>query len=99
MIYRGPGFLSFVRFGSSPTFFPVSKLDRRLTGRLRKIDNLLTGEGEKGVGEEPNHTTGCVFAIKILASRPHKQKRIKNRVQKKQDNMDFMELYSKARVL
>jgi hypothetical protein len=31
--------------------------DRRHTGRLRKRDNLLTGEGAKGVGEEPNHTT------------------------------------------
>jgi hypothetical protein len=29
-------------------------LDRQHTGRLRKRDNLLTGEG---VGEEPNHTT------------------------------------------
>jgi hypothetical protein len=44
-----------------------------------------------GVGEEPNHTTGCVFAIEILERRPHKQKRIKNRVQNKQDNMDFMD--------
>ncbi len=35
----------------------VSKLDRRHTGRLRKRDKLLTGEGGKGVGEEPNHTT------------------------------------------
>jgi hypothetical protein len=33
-----------------------SKLDRRHKGRLRKRDNMLTGEGE-GVGEEPNHTT------------------------------------------
>jgi hypothetical protein len=42
------------------TLFPpshVSKLDRRYTGRLRKRDNVLTGEGVKGVGEEPNHTT------------------------------------------
>jgi hypothetical protein len=31
---------------------PSDKLDRRDTGRLRKIDNLLTGEGE-----EPNHMT------------------------------------------
>jgi hypothetical protein len=35
---------------------PVSNLDLRHTGRLRKRNNLLTGEGE-GVGEEPNHTT------------------------------------------
>jgi hypothetical protein len=38
---------------SSPS--PVSKLDRRHTGKLRKRDSLLT-EGGKGVGEEPNHT-------------------------------------------
>ncbi len=31
-----------------------SKLDRRHTGRLRKRDNMLRGEG---VGEEPNYTT------------------------------------------
>jgi hypothetical protein len=36
---------------------PVNNLDRRLTERLRKRDNLLTGEGAKGVGEEPSHTT------------------------------------------
>ncbi len=36
----------------------VRKLDWQHTGRLRKRDNLLTGEGrEKGVGEEPNHKT------------------------------------------
>jgi hypothetical protein len=28
-----------------PLIPPLSKLDRRHTGRLRKIDNLLTGEG------------------------------------------------------
>ncbi len=33
---------------------PFSKLDRRHTGRLRKRDSLLTGEG---AGVEPNHTT------------------------------------------
>jgi hypothetical protein len=38
----------------SPTS-PVSKLDRRRTGRLRKRDNLQTEEGE-GVGEEPNNS-------------------------------------------
>jgi len=37
---------------------PVSKLNRRYTGRLRKRDNLLMGEGVRGgVGEEPNFTT------------------------------------------
>jgi hypothetical protein len=33
---------------------PIRKLDRRRTRRLRKRENLRTGEG---VGEEPNHTT------------------------------------------
>ncbi len=49
-------FLAVVRFSSSPTPSPsrssVSKLDGRYTGRLRKRDNLLTGEGG-----EPNHRT------------------------------------------
>jgi hypothetical protein len=40
-----------------PTPSPVSKLDRRNTGRLRKRDNLLTGEGGKGMGEESNQMT------------------------------------------
>jgi hypothetical protein len=34
---------------------PVSKLDLRRIWKLRKRDNLLTGEGE-GAGEEPIHT-------------------------------------------
>ncbi len=47
MIYRGPCFLAVVWFSSSPTpsHSPVSKLDRRFTGRMRKRNNLLTGEG------------------------------------------------------
>jgi hypothetical protein len=44
MIYREPGFLA------------LRTLDRRHTGRLRKRDSLLTGEGE-GMGEEPYNTT------------------------------------------
>jgi hypothetical protein len=47
-------------FGSSPTLPSpsyVSKLDQRQTGRPRKRENLLTGEGEEGVGEKLNHTT------------------------------------------
>ncbi len=36
--YREPGFLAFVRFGSSP----VSKFDRRHTGRLKKRNKFLT---------------------------------------------------------
>ncbi len=42
--YRETGLLSTIWFGSSPPP-PVSKLERRHTGRLRKRDNLLTGEG------------------------------------------------------
>ena len=47
MVYREPGFLAVVSFGSSPTPSPspVSKLDRRHTGRLRKRDDLLTVKG------------------------------------------------------
>ncbi len=36
---------------------PVSKLDRRHTGRLRKSDSLRTGEVGERVGEKPTHTT------------------------------------------
>jgi hypothetical protein len=50
IIYREPGFLAVVLFDSFPPPSPVSKLDRRHTGRLLKRDNFLTGEGE-GVGE------------------------------------------------
>jgi len=57
MIYRLPVFLAEVCFGSSPTpSSPVSKLDRRHTGRLKKRKNLLSDRG-KGMGEEPNQTT------------------------------------------
>ncbi len=51
MIYRGPSSHAVVCFGSSP-LPPVSKLDRRHTGRLRKRDNMLTGGGEAGVYKE-----------------------------------------------
>jgi hypothetical protein len=47
MIYRGSGSLSSV---SKP---PA----RRHIGRQRKKDNLMSGEGGKRVGEEPNQTT------------------------------------------
>ncbi len=53
MIYRGPGFLAVVWFGSSPSPFPVCQFDWRHTGRLRKRENFLTRVGE-GWGEEPN---------------------------------------------
>ncbi len=61
LIYRGPGFLAIVSRDSAPHTpllppSPVSKLDRRHTGSLRKRDNLLTRKGGRG-GEEPNHTT------------------------------------------
>ncbi len=56
-IYRAPGFLAVVWFGSSPTpsSSPVSKLNWRHRGRLKKWANLLTGEEWKGVGEESIH--------------------------------------------
>jgi hypothetical protein len=54
--YRLAVFLAVV-FGSSPTPSPVSKLDRRDAGRLRRRDNWLAGEWERGIVEEPNHTT------------------------------------------
>ncbi len=38
------------------THSPLSKLDRRGKGRMRKRDSWLTGERE-GVGEEPYLTT------------------------------------------
>jgi hypothetical protein len=46
MIYRGPAFLAVVQFG----FSPISKVDRQKTGRLRKRDNSLMGEGGGGGG-------------------------------------------------
>jgi hypothetical protein len=62
---------------SSPPPSPVSKLDRRHTGRLRKRDNLLTREEGMGVGEEPNiqpqeslvsinHTVGFLLALNLV---------------------------------
>jgi hypothetical protein len=53
MIHKRPDFLAVVCFGSSPTpclNSPVRKLERRHTGRLRKRDNVLKGEGEEGRG-------------------------------------------------
>jgi hypothetical protein len=49
-MYRGLGFLALLWwFGFSHTPYPpkspVSMLDRRQAGRLRKSDNLLTGKG------------------------------------------------------
>jgi hypothetical protein len=54
MIYRGSGFHVVICLlllaPTSPS--PVSKLDRKTqdTGRLRKRDNLLSGDGEGGAG-------------------------------------------------
>jgi hypothetical protein len=52
MIHRGPGFLADLapRDPLLPSA-PVRKLDRGHTGRLRKRDNLLVGEGYGGGGE------------------------------------------------
>ncbi len=59
MINKGPSFLAVVYFfGSSPLPDPVSKLDRRYTGRLGKRDNLLSGRG-RGWGEESNYMTAA----------------------------------------
>jgi hypothetical protein len=44
MIYRGPGFSPSYDLTPPPPY-PVSKLGRRHTGRLRKRNIFLTGEG------------------------------------------------------
>ncbi len=49
IIYRGPGFLAVVWFGSSPTLpHPVSKLSLFLSHPVCRLSNLLTGEGGGG---------------------------------------------------
>jgi hypothetical protein len=55
MIYRGPGFLADATYDLAPCPpqpSPVSKLDRRHTGRLKKKDNLLSEEGGGRRGAE-----------------------------------------------
>jgi hypothetical protein len=47
----------------SHSLHPVSKLDRRRTGRLRKRDRLSTGAVEKGVGEEPTYDHKKAFMV------------------------------------
>ncbi len=47
IIYRGPGFLPVVWFGSTLTPSPLSP-QKAHTGRLRKRGKLLTGEGVRG---------------------------------------------------
>ncbi len=71
MIYRGPSFLAAVIwFGSYATTSHLSKFGRRQTGRLRKRNKLLNGEGGKKWGRSGenawssiNHSTlsdlGC----------------------------------------
>jgi hypothetical protein len=60
----------------SPPPSPVSKLDRRHTGRLKKRGSLLTGEGEKGAGAEPNHTIArnltCYKPFNTLCHTPYR---------------------------
>ncbi len=50
MIYRELGFLAVIWFGSTRSAppSPVSMIDRRHTGRLRKRDILLRGGGGRG---------------------------------------------------
>jgi hypothetical protein len=57
MIYRGPGFLSIVRFGSSP--HPSALSASSASDNIQEVlerDNLVMGDGG-GDGEEPNRTT------------------------------------------
>ncbi len=69
MIYRGPGFFRgdmiwlLAQTLTPPPQTPVNKLDRRHTEGMSKIDNLLTGEGRKGVSEEPRKP-GPLYIIK-----------------------------------
>jgi hypothetical protein len=49
MIERGPGYLDVVRFGSSPTPSPVSKLDQK-TRKTEKERQLADGRWGRGWG-------------------------------------------------
>jgi hypothetical protein len=76
MDYRGPGFLAVVLFGSSPPPTPptpVSKLDGRHQGNLRKRDNLLKGGGGGGEEEEAKKRESLVLPIKYSLGAKHKQ--------------------------
>jgi hypothetical protein len=56
MIYREPGFLDVVWFGSSPTPSPVSKLSLFFSLPVSARSSLHEeAEGGEGVGEESNH--------------------------------------------
>jgi hypothetical protein len=51
MIYRGTGFLATYNLAPPhpfPSPSPISKLDRRHTGKLRKRENIQTGENGRG---------------------------------------------------
>ncbi len=53
MIYRGTGFLATYNLAPPHPFpapSPISKLDRRHTGKVRKRENMLTGEDRGGWG-------------------------------------------------
>jgi hypothetical protein len=50
MINRGPGFLDVVRFGSSPTHFPLYSQKSHPASHSKKVEG-----GE--MGEDPNQTT------------------------------------------
>jgi hypothetical protein len=69
MIYRRPGFLA-----RPLPLSPVSKLDRRHTGRLRKRVSLLTGEGEKGMSVEPTiaRNLTCYKPFNTLCHTPYR---------------------------
>ncbi len=71
MIYRGPVFLWFKVWLLPPSH--VSKLSLFISLPLCRRSSLLTGEaGEKGVGEDPNHTTArnpgplCIIQCSLL---------------------------------
>jgi hypothetical protein len=58
MLYRVPGFLAIVLFGSPTTRppSPASKMSFFVSLPVCRRSGLLKGEGER-VGKEPNHTT------------------------------------------
>ncbi len=65
MIYRGPGFLAFLWFGSSPT--PSSPFPSASCLSF-SVSHCVAGRAywcERGVGEEPNHTTHWKKEIKF----------------------------------
>ncbi len=72
VIYRGPGFLTVVCWLLPPPPTPVSMLDRRQTGRLRKRYNLLTGEGGgKGGGKSNDGEKASSSINNSILSRGH----------------------------